>query len=165
MPFLSYFIEFLLCFGAVLAFCVLLNVPKQTVVCSSAISGIAYVIYRLILIEAEREILAYFLATVFIAVASEICARIYKKPSPVFIFPAIIPLVPGVGLYNSMYCLVQGDQAGFGVHAANTVFIAGAIAIAVAVVHILARSLTMRRSGSTFPYQIKTLEEIDENSK
>lgn len=165
MTFLSALTEFLLCVGAVLAFCVLINTPKKTVLCSSVISGLAYVMYRLIFVESGREILAYFVATVFISVASEICARIYKKPSTVFIFPGIIPLVPGVGLYNSMYCLVQGDHAGFGIHAANTAFIAGAIAIAVAVVHIIARSSLVTRGKHHLPYRMKMFEESDENSK
>ena len=148
MNFLDYCLEFLLCFGAILAFCVLINVPKKTVLCSSAISGAAYVIYRLIYVSSDKEILAYFLATLFISVASEICARVYKKPSTVFIFPGIIPLVPGIGLYNTMLYLVQGDYNMFMITAANTLFIAGAIAIAVAIVHIVARSVFPRRITS-----------------
>jgi uncharacterized membrane protein YjjB (DUF3815 family) len=164
MTLLDCLYEFLICTGAVLAFCVLISTPKKTVLCSSVISGVAYVIYRLIFVYADREILAYFIATVFISLASEICARIYKKPSTVFIFPGIIPLVPGVGLYNSMYCLVQGDQQGFGANATNTVFIAGAIAIAVAVVHILARSVIFGKGKHSLPYRIKMFEETDDGS-
>ncbi|MBE6618545.1 MAG: threonine/serine exporter [Ruminococcaceae bacterium] len=165
MTFLDYLIEFVLCTGAILSFCVLISVPKKAVPASSLVGGLAYVLYRLIFINFGREILAYFLATVFIALSAEICARIYKKPSTVFIFPGIIPLVPGVGLYNSMYCLVQGDQQGFSANATKTVFIAGAIAIAVAVVHIIARSIVSRRAGRVMLYTVQTPEEDDKTSK
>jgi len=101
MTFLDYLIEFVLCTGAILSFCVLISVPKKAVPASSLVGGLAYVLYRLIFINFGREILAYFLATVFIALSAEICARIYKKPSTVFIFPGIIPLVPGVVLSRS----------------------------------------------------------------
>lgn len=147
MTFLDCVLEFFLCFGATLTFCVLINVPRKTILCSSAISGIAYVIYRLIHINAGKEILGYFVATLFISLMSEVCARIFKKPATVFIFPGIIPIVPGIGLYNTMLCLVQSDYGMFMVNAANTVFIAGAIAIAVAVVHIIARSIFSRKTA------------------
>ena len=147
MTFLDYLLEFILCFGAVFTFCGLINAPKNTVICSSAIGGAAYVVYRLISVNSEKEILAYFVASIVISVASEICARLYKRPSTVFIFPGIIPLVPGVGLYNSMLCLVQNNHDMFIVKAVETVFIAGAIAIAVAIVHITARSIFPRKNG------------------
>ncbi len=147
MTFLDYFVEFLLCVGAIIAFCGLINSPKNTVICASAVSGIAYIVYRIISVNTGRVILAYFVASLVISIASEVCARIFKRPSTVFIFPGIIPLVPGVGLYNTMLYLVQGDYDMFIVTAVNTLFTAGAIAIAVAVVHIIARSVFPRKNG------------------
>ncbi|HEX3025801.1 MAG TPA: threonine/serine exporter family protein [Clostridia bacterium] len=41
------------------------------------------------------------------AVLSEILARVMKMPATIFMIPAIIPLVPGVGLYQTMMFLVQ----------------------------------------------------------
>ena len=57
MTFLSALTEFLLCVGAVLAFCVLINTPKKTVLCSSVISGLAYVMYRLIFVGRDARYL------------------------------------------------------------------------------------------------------------
>ncbi|MBQ8743031.1 MAG: threonine/serine exporter family protein [Clostridia bacterium] len=160
MPIYRYFIEFFLCFGAVAAFTVLINSPKSTALASSFIGAVAYVIYRIVFVNSKREILSYFVAAIAVAVASEICARIYKKPSTIFIFPGIIPLVPGLGLYNSMLALVQNDYNTFTLKATNTLFIAGAIAIAVAIVHVASRSVFPRKSGLV-PFH--KLEEIQKN--
>ena len=141
MNFLDYFVEFLLCVGAIVAFCGLINSPKNTVVCASVFSGIAYIVYRIINIDTGREILAYFVASLVISVASEICARIFKTPSTILVFPAIIPLVPGVGLYRTMLCLVQGDLDSFSAVFSKTILISGIIAVTVAVVNAAARSL------------------------
>ena len=143
----QYVFEFVICALSVGAFCIIARSPKNTLIPASLISAAAYIVYRLININAGKEILAYFVASLIISVLSEIFARIYKKPSTIFIFPGILPLVPGVGLYNSMLYLIQHDYAMFTATAVNTLFISGAIAIAVAIVHITARSVFPRKNG------------------
>ena len=147
MSFWHYAFEFVICALSVGSFCVIAESPKNTLIPASLISAIAYIVYRIISINANKEILAYFVASVIISVLSEILARIYKKPSTIFIFPGIIPLVPGVGLYNSMLYLIRHDYSMFTAKAVNTLFISGAIAIAVAIVHITARSAFPRKNG------------------
>lgn len=39
---------------------------------------------------------------------SEVCARLTKTPVPVYMTPAVIPLVPGGALYSTMFHLVGG---------------------------------------------------------
>lgn len=147
MLFYEYIIEFSLCFGAVAAFTVLINSPKNTAFVSSLIGASAYILYRFMFVSTKKEILAYFIAAFSVAIASELLARMYKCPSTIFIFPGIIPLVPGVGLYNSMLALVRNEHDDFTLKATNTIFIAGAIAIAVAIVHIASRSIFPRKNG------------------
>ena len=54
-----------------------------------------------------------FFATVVIALASELFARIWKEPTTVFEVPAIIPLVPGLGMYKGMNYILQ-DYVSYG---------------------------------------------------
>ena len=139
--------EFVICALSVAAFSVITSAPRYTIWASSSVSALAYIIYRLIHINAQKEIFAYFVAAIVISVLSEICARIFKKPSTIFIFPGILPLVPGVGLYNSMLYLIERNYELFTAKAVNTLFISGSIAIAVAIVHITARSIFPRKNG------------------
>ena len=41
---------------------------------------------------------------------SELCARILKAPSNVFLVPGIIPLLPGGALYYTMYGIVNSNS-------------------------------------------------------
>ena len=51
------------------------------------------------------------IASAVVSLFSEILARKLKYPAINFIIPGILPLVPGLGLYNTMYSLVQKDYA------------------------------------------------------
>ncbi len=55
------------------------------------------------------ELLPNLLAGAVGASFSEICARVTKVPVPVYMLPAVIPLVPGSGLYATMFNLVSGQ--------------------------------------------------------
>ena len=44
---------------------------------------------------------------------SEICARGFRAPTVVFLFPSAIPIVPGGALYRSMYSLLTGNEDAF----------------------------------------------------
>lgn len=143
----QYLFEFIICALSVASFSIITSAPRNTIWASSFISAFAYIIYRLIHINAGKEIFACLIAAIVISVLSEICARVFKKPSTIFIFPGILPLVPGVGLYNSMLYLIERNYEMFTAKAVNTLFISGSIAIAVAIVHITARSVFPRKSG------------------
>ena len=58
-------------------------------------------------------LLATFVASVFMAIFSEICARGFRAPAVVFLFPCAIPIVPGGALYNSMYNLLKNNPVDF----------------------------------------------------
>jgi uncharacterized membrane protein YjjB (DUF3815 family) len=47
------------------------------------------------------------------AIFSEICARGFRAPAVVFLFPCAIPIVPGGALYNSMYNLLKNNPVAF----------------------------------------------------
>ena len=71
-----------------------------------------YIFYELIiLISPENHLLAAFASSLFMAIFSEICARAFRAPTVVFLFPCAIPIVPGSALYYSMYHLLNGNSA------------------------------------------------------
>ena len=57
----------------------------------------------------DGEMIPNLLAAVVGAGYSECCARITRVPVPVYMLPAVIPLVPGSGLYETMFSLVSGE--------------------------------------------------------
>lgn len=130
-------------FGA-FGFAFIINVPKKSVVVSSILGGIAYMIFDMLYYFTDQLYLATFAASVLIAVYSELLARRFKMPAIIFILPGIVALVPGVGLYNTILKLINNDFFGFLKQGAETIFIACAIASAIAVVNITVRAIFAR---------------------
>ena len=97
------------CFAAAVGFSLMLNQPRGTILVSSLVAAAGYGMFLLL----GQSTAAYFFATLLIAVSCEICARIMKKVATLFLTSALIPLVPGVGLYRTMRYIVEGafDQA------------------------------------------------------
>ena len=80
------------------------------------------------------ELLPNLLAALAGAGYSEIMARVTKVPVPVYMVPCVIPLVPGSGLYGTMFNFVTGNYpaaAEAGLRTLQTALgIAGGIVIA-----------------------------------
>ena len=127
-------------FGA-LGFALIINVPRKSIIVSSVLGGFAYMVFDIIYYYATNLYFAVFAASVFIAVYSELLARKFKMPAIIFILPGIVALVPGVGLYNTILRLIDNDFFGFLRQGAETIFVACAIASAIAVVNILIRAI------------------------
>ena len=102
---MSWWVQLISCGVAAAAFSVLLHQPWRTIPVSSVIAVAGYALFLLL----EKTTLAYFLATLFIGICCEICARVMKRTATLFLTGAIVPLVPGVGLYNTMLYVVAGD--------------------------------------------------------
>ena len=102
---MSWWIQLIACFFAALTFSALVNMPWKASFPSAAIAAIGYGVFMLL----GKGTIAYFVATLMISFSCELCARWMKRASTLFITSAIIPLVPGVGLYNTMRYVVEGD--------------------------------------------------------
>lgn len=107
----------------------------------------------------EQEIMQYFIATLALAVYAEIIARLTKKPATCTLIIAVLPLVPGGGIYYTMkYCLERKTslfiQTGF-----HTLAIAGALAAGILTVVSLTRLIHMIAALKTRKSQGKTIEE------
>lgn len=108
---LSILRDFLICIPATVFFAILFRVPSRAIPVSAVLGGAGYAIYELTSPLLGSVIAGYFIGTLAMAVASEILARVMKMPATIFIVPAIIPIVPGIGLYNTMMYLVEGQDS------------------------------------------------------
>jgi len=111
---LHYLQAFVFAFLATVAFGILFQGPKRILWRSGLIGALGWVVFiGLKESFSVHSFSANFLATVLIALVSEIFARIWKEPVTVFEIPAIIPLVPGFGMYRGMNYILQ-DYVGYG---------------------------------------------------
>ena len=85
------------------------------------------------------SMLSNFAGTVALSLCSEVFARWYRQPVPIFSIPGVIPLVPGLPLYRAMnYTML--DSYSMGMHTfIGTALDATAIAIGILLVSGLAK--------------------------
>lgn len=103
-----YLKHFIFAVLATISFTVLFQGPKKVWIQGGVIGGIGWIIA--VFLKSEmfmQSFTADFLATIVISLGSELAARYFKQPSTVFSVPAIIPIVPGLGLYQGMYAILE----------------------------------------------------------
>jgi len=118
---------------ATLFFAVSTNSPKKSIFTAGINGTIGWLIYSFFIQFFHTEILGSFVGTFVVAILSELCARKFKMPATVFLTSGIIPLVPGRGLYYTMFELVQNNYYEAISMGIKTIFISGSIAVAIAI--------------------------------
>lgn len=99
---------FVFAFFATAAFGVLFQAPKKTLVSSGVIGAVGWVLFVLLRHQlGYNSFHANFFAAVVIALCSELSARLFRQPATVFVIPGIIPLVPGLGMYQGMTQIIE----------------------------------------------------------
>lgn len=125
-------------FIATFGFCILFNIRGKNLFYTSLGGGITWFLYLLTVHYSNSNIFALFIASIVAGLYSEIMARVLKSPVTTFSICAIIPLVPGGGMYNTMLESIQGNVNKSLATGLNTLASAGAIAVGI----LLASSFT-----------------------
>ncbi len=113
---------------------------------------VTYALYYFVAFFDTGVFLAAFISTLFAAFFSEFCARWRRAPAAVFLFPAIIPTVPGGGLYYTMRYLLSGQTALMLSYLGDTMKVALGIAGGIVTVSVLVGIVyDVRRKKSEAP--------------
>ena len=95
---------------ATMAFAVLFQAPKKIVLIDGVIGAIGWVVFIYLRHElGYTSFVSNFCATISLALASELSSRIFKQPVTVFVIPGIVPLVPGLGIYQGMFAIINNE--------------------------------------------------------
>ncbi|MEG0773226.1 threonine/serine exporter family protein [Clostridium sp.] len=135
-------ISILYSFISSLGFGILFNVRGKNLIIASAGGGLGWLIYSLIINSGGTEIVALFVASITISIFSEVFARIMKSPVTVFLICALIPLVPGGGMYYTTFEAVQGNVNESIVMGIQTLFNAASIAVGIILVSTISKIFT-----------------------
>ena len=92
------------------AFALLFSVPKKYYFFGGGIGAAGWLTYRLLGLVCGR-IIAVFLGTVAVILLSRLLAVREKCPVTEFMVPGLFPLVPGAGIYWTMYELVMENPS------------------------------------------------------
>lgn len=130
-----------------LAFAVLIRVPRGELALSALAGLVAASVFTLAGLLGEGEVSQVFFAAVATSALSEAFARWRRVPATVFVMPGLIPLVPGLLAYHTMYDLVRGQFAMGAATGVETLFWAAAIGVGSALVLTLVRMVAPPQSG------------------
>ena len=98
-------------FVGTVGFAMLVHVPRKSWLPSGLIAGGAYLIYWALTRAGLPDPMGIFIGSLFGSLAGQVCARKMKMIGTVFLMSAIVPVVPGLGLYRMMAFLGQGRTA------------------------------------------------------
>lgn len=88
---------------------------------------------------------SFFISSIIFSIYSEIMARVLKTPVTTLIICALIPLVPGGGMYYTMYEAINGNIMESIELGLNTLSSAGSLALGIIFVSTLTRLLMSAR--------------------
>ena len=127
-------------FVAVISASITFGVSKKFLMYSGLSGAVSWLVYLVFMKMGVNELLSVFAATLVSALLSHIFARALKAPVTVFQIPAILPTVPGVGMYRTVYYMIIGDKEMTGYYFSKTLQIAGMIAIGIFIMDTVFRT-------------------------
>ena len=136
-------------FVGTFGFAIFMHAPKRAWLPASAIGGVSYALYWLLLQLGLYEPMAMFLGALLGSVLGQYCARRMHMIASIFVLLAMIPLVPGLGLYRCMHYLAQ-EMYGAGVDAGVRAMVdVVMIALGLAVGSFISRLFVRPAKGGT----------------
>lgn len=141
----------ILFFAAVLVtvgYSIPVEAPKRSILPSCLGGGISFVVYLKTLDLGGSLFLSAFIAALLTGMLGEFFSRRFKMPATIFIMPGLIPLVPGGGMYYTMYYLIQENMDLFVREAINTFSVAMALSLGIVASGLFSQSLRAFRKRS-----------------
>ncbi len=124
-------LETIIAFIATFGFGIIFNIKGKKLFFAAFGGALSWFIYSFSLNLGLTEISSLFLSSVIFSTYSEIFARILKTPVTTLVVCALIPLVPGGGMYYTMFEAVTGDINKSLALGLNTIASAGVLALGI----------------------------------
>lgn len=137
------FLHFIFGFLATVGFAIFFSSPKNSLLYAGLIGAIGWVLYVYLFGVTNNPVLSNFIPATVVGILSEVSARYLKQPAIIFIIPGIIPLVPGLGMYNTMLYLVQENYDLAVSTGVTAIFVGGAISLGVLLVTSSVKTLNI----------------------
>lgn len=146
---MTLFIQFVAAAVGTVAFALIFDVPSKYYALCALIGGAGFWLIELLMGAGLSQTEATFIGTMFVALASRICAVWRKCPVTVFLIAGIIPLVPGGRVYWMAYYFVVQDTAQAFENGFLAIRVAVAIVLGIVLVLEIPNRLFHRARGET----------------
>lgn len=119
---------------ATACFAVTFQVPRRHYLACALTGAAGWLAYLLLTAAGMAAPAATLLAALPLAALARLFAARHKAPMTLFLLCGIFPLVPGAGLYRTAYAFLRGDSAAFAAEGGQTLLVAIALALGIALV-------------------------------
>lgn len=123
--------QFILAAFAAMGFCFFFKAPKHLWIKTGIVGAIGWTINYSLRLVVDNPLLVTLLASITVSLLGEILARKEHIPATAVIYPGITPLVPGAGMYYTMYALLQQDYQWFIEAGTETFIVAAGLALGI----------------------------------
>ena len=131
----NYLTQFVVAVVATISFGITFHVPKRHYLAGGLTGAVGWMVY---IFGVELFALSPAIATLVATLPLTGCARFFsvrhKAPVTIFLLPGIFPLVPGAGIYYTAYYFLRDDRTLFLNKGVETLKIALALALGIALV-------------------------------
>lgn len=139
-----YYLPCIWAFFSCLGFGLVFNIRgKGNLVCGLG-GALGWFVYLTVMACGLTDIFSAFLAAMVIAAYSEWMARVRRCPVTGYLQVALLPLVPGAGIYHTMQWAVQGDNEMFISTLMHTFGFAAALSVGAMLTSSVIRALLPR---------------------
>lgn len=129
-------------FVASLGFGIIFNIRGKNLIFASLGGGLSWFFYLFLTQNQISNIFSLFISSIIFSIYSEICARYLKTPVTTLVICALIPLVPGAGMYYTMYETILGNVSTAASLGLDTISSAGTLALGVIFVSTITKQVT-----------------------
>lgn len=140
-------LQIIFSFLASLGFGFIFNIRGKNLIYASIGGCLGWFTYLIIGKVHWSVILSYFLASIIISIYSEIMARVLKTPVTTLIVVSLIPLVPGAGMYYTVYEAIQGNLHNSILKGIQTISYALSLAVGIILISTVTRQISIIRSS------------------
>ena len=106
----------------------------------------------------DETALTIFVASIAVTVLSRILANVRRMPVTVYLISGIISLVPGAGMYNTVYNIISSDYMKAMYTGVDTIKVAVAIAVGIVLVFALPNKMFSRENNANLDFSLKILK-------
>ena len=140
----EYALPCLWAFCSCVGFGLVFNIQGRGILICGGGAALGWLVYLLSMDMLGRDILSAFLAAMSIAAYSEIMARVRRCPVTGYLQVALLPLVPGAGIYRAMQYFLTGENTLFAATLLHTLAFAAALSVGAMVASSILRLILPR---------------------
>lgn len=130
----EYLYQFCIAFCGTMAFAVLFFVPARQYLACGLTGAAGWLVYTWMMQLQPSTVVASLVAVLPLTALARLFSTRRKAPITLFLLCGIFPLVPGAGIYYTAYYFITGQTALMGEKGAETIKIAGALALGMVLV-------------------------------